>query len=130
MMREGNHDLCGGVTELHVFCGRWNWFLYETCVTCDFEATDDVSIKVEEAVNIKEEVSIKVEEAIDIKDEFAEVRLWGVFEVVAAHAFRPFIAPQERKLWNYTSLFPALGYIVGVIELLKFGLQSWREETF
>jgi hypothetical protein len=22
IMREGNHDLCGGVTELHVFCGR------------------------------------------------------------------------------------------------------------
>jgi hypothetical protein len=22
MMREGNHDLCGDVTELHVLCGR------------------------------------------------------------------------------------------------------------
>jgi hypothetical protein len=22
MMREGNHDLCGVVTELHGFCGR------------------------------------------------------------------------------------------------------------
>jgi len=22
MMRESNHDLCGGVTELHGFCGR------------------------------------------------------------------------------------------------------------
>jgi hypothetical protein len=95
----------------------------ETCATCDFDATDDVSInveeaiyikeevsiKVEEALDIKEEVSIKVEEAIDIKDEIPEarifpsirpeqeVRLWGVCEVVAAHAFRPFIAP-KRKL--------------------------------
>jgi hypothetical protein len=29
------------------------------------------------------------------------VRLCGVCEVVAAHAFRPFIAA-EMKLWNYT----------------------------
>jgi hypothetical protein len=26
LMREGSHDLCCGVTELHGFCGRWNWF--------------------------------------------------------------------------------------------------------
>jgi len=62
----------------------------ETCVTCDFDATDDVSINVEEAIDIKEEISIKVEEAIDIKDEIPEaiifppikneheVSLWGV----------------------------------------------------
>ena len=82
----------------------------ETCVTCDFDATGDVSIKVEEAIYIKEEVSIKVEEIVDIKDEISEartfpsikteqeVRLWGVcVVVVASHAFRPFIAP-KRKL--------------------------------
>jgi len=95
----------------------------ETCLTYDFDATGDVSIKVEEAIyrkeevsikvedvlGIKGEVSIKVEEAIDIKDEIPEARtfpslkpeqevsLWGVCEVVAAHAFRPFIAP-KRKL--------------------------------
>ena len=81
----------------------------ETCMTCDFDATDVVSIKVEEVLDIKEEVSIKVEEAIDIDDEIPEagtfpsikpeqeVSLWGVCEVVAAHAFRPFIAP-KRKL--------------------------------
>jgi len=81
----------------------------ETCVTCDVDWTEEVSIKVEEAIDIKEEGSIKVEEAIDIKDEIPEfvsvpsvkteheVRLWCVCEVVAAHAFRPFIAP-KRKL--------------------------------
>jgi len=80
----------------------------ETCVTCDFEATDDVSIKVEEAVNIKEEVSIKVEEAIDIKDEIPEgtifpsiktdheVSLWGVCEVVVVNVFKPFITAEEQ----------------------------------
>jgi hypothetical protein len=80
----------------------------ETCVTCDFEATNDVNIKVEEALDMKEEVSIKVEEAIDIKDEIPEaitfpsikteqeVRLCGVCEVVAAHAFRPFIAAEMK----------------------------------
>jgi hypothetical protein len=81
----------------------------EAGVKCDVAGTAEVSIKLEEALDIKEEVSIKVEEAIDINDEMPEaipfppikteqeVRLWGVCEVVAAHAFRPFIAP-KRKL--------------------------------
>jgi hypothetical protein len=109
----------------------------ETCVPCDVDGTEEISIKVEEAIDVKEEVSIKVEEVIDIKEEFSikaedaidikeeisikvedaidikeeipeaissppiktehEVRLSGVCEVVAAHAFRPFIAP-KRKL--------------------------------
>jgi len=83
----------------------------ETCVTFDVDRTEEVSIKVEEAIDIKEEISI--EEAIDIKDEIPEaisfpsmkaeleVRLWGVCGVLAANAFRPFIA-SERKLQNFT----------------------------
>jgi len=81
----------------------------ETCVTCDVDGIEEVSIKFEDTIDIKEEFSIKVEEAIDIKDENPEaitfpsikteheVRLWGVCEVVAAHEFRPFIA-SKRKL--------------------------------
>jgi hypothetical protein len=81
----------------------------ETCVTCDVDGTELVSIKVEEVRDIKEEVSIKVEEAIDIKDEIPEattfssikneheVRHRVVCEMVVAHAFRPFITP-IRKL--------------------------------
>jgi hypothetical protein len=77
----------------------------EACVKHDVDGTEEVIIKVEDAVDIKEEVSIKVEEAIDIKDEIPEaitfppikteheVRLCSVCEVVAAHAFRPFIIP-------------------------------------
>jgi predicted nucleic acid-binding OB-fold protein len=80
----------------------------ETCVTCDVDGTEEVSIKVEESIDIKEEVSIKLEESIDIKDEISkavtyspvktehEVRLQGVCEVVVAHAFRPFIAPKKN----------------------------------
>jgi hypothetical protein len=81
----------------------------ETCVKFDDDRTEGVSIKGEEAIDTKEEISIKVEEATDmmyeipefvsvpsIKTEY-EVRLWGVCEVVAANAFRPFIAP-NRKL--------------------------------
>ena len=70
----------------------------EACVTCDVDGTGAVSIKVEDAIDIKEEISFKVEEAIDIKDEIPEaifpsikteheVRLWGVCEVVTACAF-------------------------------------------
>ena len=81
----------------------------ETCVTFDVDGTEEVSIEVEDTIDIKEEVRIKVEEAIDIKDEIPEaisfpsikteheVRFQGVCEVVAANAFRPFIAPQKGK---------------------------------
>ena len=81
----------------------------ETCVPCDGDGTGEVSIEFEEAIDIKDEVSVKVEEAIDMKDGIPEaiifpsikseheVSLWGVCEVVAAHCFRPFIAP-KRKL--------------------------------
>jgi hypothetical protein len=61
-----------------------------TGVTCDDDGTEEVSITVEDAMDIKDEFSIKVEDAIDIKDEIPEaitfktikteqeVRLWGV----------------------------------------------------
>jgi hypothetical protein len=83
---------------------------------CDVDGTEEVSIKVEEAIDTNDEnpeaisfPPIKIEEAIDTKDEVPEaisfppikpeheVSLWGVCEVVAAHAFRPFIA-SKRKL--------------------------------
>ena len=75
----------------------------EACVPCDVDGTEEHVIKVEESIVIKEEVSIKDEEAIEIKDEIPEaitfpsikteheVRLCVLCEVVAAHAFRPFI---------------------------------------
>ena len=44
----------------------------EACGTCDVDGTGAVSIKVEDAIDIKEEMSFKVEEAIDIKDEIPE----------------------------------------------------------
>jgi len=80
----------------------------EAGVKCDDVGTEEVSMKVEEALDIKEEVIIKVEEAVDIKDEIPEsiifppikteqeVKLWGVCEVVATPAFRAFIAPKRN----------------------------------
>ena len=85
--------------------GSWT----ETGVECDVDGTEEVSTKVEDAIDIKDEISeaisfspMKTEQevAIDIKDEIPEaisfppikteqeVRLWGVCEVVTAHAFR------------------------------------------
>ena len=64
----------------------------DTCVTCDVDGTEDVSIKAEGAIDMKDEIP----EAISfppIKTEH-EVRLWGVCEVVAPHAFRAFITPK------------------------------------
>jgi len=80
----------------------------ETCVTCDVDWTEEVSIKAEDTTDIKEEGSIKVEEAIDIKDEIPEamsvpsikteheVSLCGVCEVVAAHAFWAIYGPKKE----------------------------------
>jgi hypothetical protein len=61
-------------------------------VICDVDGSEEVSIKVEEAIDIKNEFP----EAIPfppIKTE-TEVTLWGVCEVVADRAFMPFIAPR------------------------------------
>jgi hypothetical protein len=44
----------------------------ETCVTYDVDGTEEVSIKLEEAIDVKEEVITKVEDNIDIKDEIPE----------------------------------------------------------
>ena len=66
----------------------------DTCVMCDVDGTEEVSIKVEEAIDTMDEIP----EAISfppIKNEH-EVRLWGVCEVVAAHAFRLFIASKRK----------------------------------
>jgi len=55
----------------------------ETCVMCDADGTEEVGIKVEEATDTRGEIP----EAVtfpEIKTE-CEVRLWGFFEVVAAH---------------------------------------------
>jgi len=77
----------------------------DTGVMSDGDGTEEVSTEGEDTVDIKEEVSIKVEEAIDIKDEIPafppiknehEVRLWGVCELAAVHAFRPFIASKRK----------------------------------
>jgi hypothetical protein len=65
----------------------------ETRVMCGVDRTEEVSIKVEETIDIKAEIP---EEFPPIKIK-QEVRLWVVCEVVAAHNFRPFIAP-VRKL--------------------------------
>jgi len=43
-----------------------------TGVTCDDDGTEEVSMEVEDAIDIKEEFSIKVEDAEDIKDEIPE----------------------------------------------------------
>jgi len=67
----------------------------ETCVMFDADGTGEVSIKVEEAIDIKDEIP-EATSFPPIKTEH-EVRLCAVCEVVAAHAFRSYIAA-TRKL--------------------------------
>jgi len=66
-----------------------------TFVTCHVDDFEEASVKVEEAIDIKDEIP-EATSFPPIKTEH-EVRLHGVCEVVAAHAFKPFIAP-VRKL--------------------------------
>jgi len=58
----------------------------EACVTCDVDGTEEVNIKVEEVIDIKDEFQETTSFPL-IETEY-EVRLRGVCEVVAAHAFR------------------------------------------
>ena len=70
---EGENDNCSG-----------------TGVTCDDGGTEEVSMKVEDIIDIKEEFSINLEHSVDIKNEIPEaitftlvkteqeVRLWDV----------------------------------------------------
>ena len=55
----------------------------ETCVMCDVDGTEEVSIKVEDAIDIKNEIPEAIKSP-PIKTE-NEVRLWGVCEVIAGH---------------------------------------------
>ena len=67
-----------------------------TCVTCDDDdGTEEVSMKGEDAIDIMGEFpeSISIP---PIKTE-EEVRLWGVCEVVAAHASMSFQAPKKKN---------------------------------
>ena len=94
----------------------------ETCVECDAGGTEEVSIKVEDVIDIKDEMP----EAISyppIKTEH-EVRLWGLCEVLAAHDFMPLPPPLKKEIVKL-HLFPVFCYIVSTfIYLLKFGFQS------
>jgi hypothetical protein len=98
----------------------------ETCVKCDVDGTEEISIK-EEAIDIKDEIpeattfpSVKTENV---------VRLQGLCEVVATHTFRPFITT-KMKFLNYTSLFPALCCIVGSIYLLNLDCNPEEKRLF
>jgi hypothetical protein len=79
----------------------------ETGGMCGVGGTGEVGIY-EESIVIMDEVSIKVEEAVDIKQEMPEaisfppikteheVRLWGVCEVVVALAFMTICCPPPK----------------------------------
>jgi len=78
----------------------------ETCVTFDVDGTEEVSIKVEEAIDIKNEIPETTSfPPINTED---EVRHWGVCEVVAAHAFRP-LPCQQRKCELHFTIFLLCG---------------------
>ena len=66
----------------------------DTCEMCDDDGTEEISINVEEAIDIKAEIPEHITFA-SIKTE-QEVRFWGVCELVAAHAYMSLVAPKMK----------------------------------
>jgi hypothetical protein len=87
---------CVGFVEGETgYCG-------ETFVMCSVGGTGEVSIDVEDPLDIKEEVSIKVEEAIDIKEEVivkVEEPIYIKGETPHAISFPPIKTELEVRLW-------------------------------
>jgi hypothetical protein len=90
-MGEDNHDCVVVLQERMGFVEGETGYCSETFLTFDVDGTEGVNIKVEVETDIKDEIE-EVASVPSIKTEH-EVRLQGVCEVVAAHAFRPFFAP-------------------------------------
>ncbi len=91
----------------------------ETGVMFDVDGTEEVSINVEEVIDIMNEMP----EAIKfppIKTE-NEVSLWVLCAVVAANNFRPFISAEEIVKLHLT-IFCCVSYFGSTCHL-KFGLQ-------
>ena len=96
MMTEGNHNLCGGVTEMHGFCGRWNWFLYWDMFNVWYWwnwRSHRYKGGNSRSINISTNQDWRGGKALGF-----------VCELVAARAFRASIAP-KMKLWKYIKLF-------------------------
>ena len=67
-----------------------------TCEKLDFDIDyEEVSMKVEDAIDIKDEISEAISFA-PIKTE-QEVRFWAVCDVVHAHVSMPFVAPKKKN---------------------------------
>ena len=75
----------------------------QASVTCDIDGTEDFNIKVEEVIDIKDEMPEAIK-CPPIQTEI-EVRLWGVCKVMAAHAFRSFIAAEAIVKLHLTYVF-------------------------
>jgi len=78
--------------------GKCSW----TGITCGDDGREEVSIKVEEAIDIEEEIP----EAITFPSMMTEnvVRLWGVCEVLPGHASMSFMAPKRKLKLRLTIL--------------------------
>jgi hypothetical protein len=110
----------------------------ETCVTCGVDGTEEVSIEVEVAMEVKEEFSIKVEDTVDTK-EGVSIKFEAVYikeEIPETTACPPIETEHEVRLLLLVHLllqkgkceitlnYFLLNYIVCAIYLLQFGFQS------
>jgi hypothetical protein len=89
------------------FVGGEAGYCSETCVTGGVGGTGEGSVKVEDAIDIKEEGSIKFD-AVYIKDEIPDTTC-------------PPIDVEQEVRFNF--LFLPLFYILDAMYLLKFGLK-------
>jgi hypothetical protein len=96
---EGETGYC---SETRVICGVGGTGEFSVKVEEAIDIKDEINIKVEDTVNIKEEVSIKVEDAIDIKDE-GTINFEAVYikdEIPQAIISPPIKTKHEVRLWD------------------------------
>ena len=91
-----------------------------TAVTCDGVGAEEVSVRVEDAIDIKEECDITVEDAIDIKEEFS-IKVEGAEdvkdEIPEAITFTPIMTEQEVRLWGVCVCWRQLVLLIYVLYL-------------
>jgi hypothetical protein len=102
MMREGTMICLVVLQNCMGFVEGETGSCNETHVKFDVDGTEEVGIKVEEALDIMEEVSIKVEEALGIMEEVS-IKVEEAIDIndenPQAVMFPPVLTEQEVRLW-------------------------------
>jgi hypothetical protein len=100
----------------------------QTVVKCHVGGNEEVSIKVEESIDIKDETPEAV--LVQFVKTEHEVRLWGVCVWDGDKSCFQTIYCPRKETTNLHFIVFCLCYIVGVVYLLKFVMKSRKKMAF